>query len=251
GKIGALVLATQACLRSGGGLVTTYMPRCGYEIMQTAAPEAMAMVDKQIDYLNAVPPQMERFDSLGVGPGMGTDKATGDFLLSMISNCKKPVVLDADALNLLALNQKFLSQLFLNTILTPHPKEFERLFGPTASEFDRIILAREKAIALQIIIILKGHHTLIALPNGKAFFNSTGNAGMAKGGSGDVLTGIIASLLAQGYEPPHAAILGVYVHGRAGDVAAKALSQEAMTARDIIKNLSTVFLALHKMAPEA
>jgi NAD(P)H-hydrate epimerase len=140
-----------------------------------------------------------------------------------------------------------LTQLFQNTILTPHPKEFERLFGAYANDFERLQLARSKAAELHIIFVLKGHHTLIALPDGRAFFNTTGNAGMAKGGSGDVLTGILTALLAQGYPPADAAILGVYLHGLAGDLAAQALSTEAMTAGDLVTHLAPAFSRLHHL----
>lgn len=154
--------------------------------------------------------------------------------------------MDADALNMLAKNRELLHKLFQNTILTPHLKEFERLFGPSLNGFEQIQLARRQAALLQIIIVLKGHHSLIALPDGRAFFNTTGNAGMAKGGSGDVLTGILAALLAQGYAPADAALLGVYLHGVAGDVAATINSLESMAAQDLINGLSGAFRSLYK-----
>jgi ADP-dependent NAD(P)H-hydrate dehydratase / NAD(P)H-hydrate epimerase len=246
GKMGAMVLATSACLRSGAGLVTTYIPKCGYTILQTTAPEAMTMTDDAETFLSKPPASIEHFTALGIGPGMGTEAETGKVLQTILTNYKRPVVLDADALNLLSQQQNLLSQLFQNTILTPHPKEFERLFGTCASDFEHISLARQKAAELQIMIVLKGHHTLIALPDGKTFFNTTGNAGMAKGGSGDVLTGILTSLLAQHYTPAEAALLGVYLHGLAGDFAAQALSPEAMTAGDLVTFLSQVFSKLHQ-----
>lgn len=245
GKMGAMVLATSACLRSGAGLVTVYVPRCGYGILQTTAPEAMTITDMHETVLSQPPEKMDRFDAVGIGPGMGTEKETGAMLRHIIDVYKKPVVLDADALNSLAQQPELLTQLFQNTILTPHPKEFERLFGACANDFERIDTARKKAAELKIVIVLKGHHTLIALPDGTGFFNTTGNAGMAKGGSGDVLTGIITSLVAQGYTSDHAAVLGVYLHGCAGDDAAQALSQEAMTAGDLVNHLSAAFLKLY------
>lgn len=243
GKMGAVVLATSACLHSGAGLVTTYIPKCAYTILQTTAPEAMAITDASETFLTTAP-EPERFDALGIGPGMGTEAATGQMLNGLLKKLAKPAVLDADALNLLAQQPSLLTQLFQNTILTPHPKEFERLFGPCANDFERLSSARRKATELQLIIVLKGHHTLIALPDGNAFFNTTGNAGMAKGGSGDVLTGIITALLAQGYTPADAALLGVYLHGIAGDVAAQALSHEAMKASDLITFLTQAFLRM-------
>lgn len=246
GKTGAVVLATTACLHSGAGLVTAYVPHCGYTILQTTAPEAMTITDHNETILTQPPSELDRFTAIGIGPGMGTEDETGKVLHFIIKRCKKPLVLDADALNLLSGEPQLLSQLFQNTILSPHPKEFERLFGWCANDFERIRLARQKAIEWQVVLILKGHHTLIALPDGKSYFNSTGNAGMAKGGSGDVLTGILTALLAQGYPAADAAILGVYIHGLAGDFAAQALSQEAMTAGDLVKHLAPVFLKLNQ-----
>jgi NAD(P)H-hydrate epimerase len=247
GKIGAMVLTTTACLRSGAGLVTTYVPHCGYTILQTTAPEAMVISDHNETFLSQPPPHLERFTALGIGPGAGTEEETGKMLQFVVRACKKPMVLDADALNLLAQNPQLLSQLFKNTILTPHPKEFERLFGACKNDFERIEKACLKAKELKVVIILKGHHTLIALPDGTAYFNSTGNAGMAKGGSGDVLTGIITSFLAQGYSASDAAVLGVYLHGIAGDSAAAAVSKEAMTAGDIVAHLSKAFMHVNQL----
>lgn len=246
GKMGAVVLATSACLRSGAGLVTTYIPACGYSILQTTAPEAMALTDANELFLSATPPGIERFSAIGIGPGMGTEKETGQMLYGLLKKLQKPAVLDADALNLLSQQHEMVPQLFQNTILTPHPKEFERLFGACANDFERIAVARKKAAELKIILVLKGHHTLVALPDGKAFFNTTGNAGMAKGGSGDVLTGIITSLLAQQYAPADAAIFGVYLHGLSGDFAAQALSPEVMTAGDLVTFLVQAFSKLRQ-----
>ena len=245
GKMGAIVLATSACLRSGAGLVSTYIPKCGYIILQTAAPEAMTITDANELLLSQPYEDINRFDAVGIGPGMGTHGETSKMLYGLLKKLDKPGVIDADALNLLSTQPSLLTQLFQNTILTPHPKEFERLFGTCTNDFERIGRARKKAAELSVVIVLKGHHTLIALPNGQTFFNSTGNAGMAKGGSGDVLTGIITSLLAQHYPAAHAAILGVYLHGLAGDFAAQALSQETMTAGDLVRHLSSAFLQLH------
>lgn len=242
GKMGAVVLATTACLRCGTGLVTTYIPACGYSILQTTAPEAMTITDPGENFLSTPCNELERFTAVGIGPGINTQPQTGTMLYEVLKKFQKPMVLDADALNLLAVNADALSQLFQNTILTPHPKEFERLFGTCNNDFERIERARKKAIELRVVIVLKGHHTLIALPDGKAYFNTTGNAGMAKGGSGDVLTGIITALAAQGYSAAHAAIFGVYLHGLAGDLAAQALSQEAMIASDLVAFLPQAFL---------
>jgi NAD(P)H-hydrate epimerase len=244
GKVGAMVLATKACLQSGAGLTTALIPRCGYVILQSTAPEAMTLMDNEENYLTSLPDGMERFEAIGIGPGMGTMPETQKLLSFIVRRYHKPAVLDADALNCLALNKDMLQQLPMQSILTPHPKEFDRLFGEHASDFDRINTARQKAADLGVIIILKSHHSFIATPQQKNFFNSTGNAGMAKGGSGDVLTGLLASLLAQGYSATEAAQLGVYIHGWAGDIAAKQYSKEAMLPSHLISCLPDVFLLL-------
>jgi NAD(P)H-hydrate epimerase len=172
---------------------------------------------------------------------------TATLIQNVISNYNKPLVLDADALNILSSNSAWLSKLPPYSILTPHPKEFERLFGPTQNDFDRMHRAIEKSNQYNVIIVLKGHHTFIATPDGKYFFNSTGNAGMATGGTGDVLTGIITALLAQQYSPQDSAVLGVYLHGLAGDMAAKQLSEPSMIASDVIDHLSNAFKHLSEL----
>jgi NAD(P)H-hydrate epimerase len=246
GKIGAVQLATHACLRSGTGLVTAYLPRCGYTVLQTSLPEAMAMTDEDDSMITNLPPELEKFSAIGIGPGMGTNKLTRNALVTLIKSAPKKLVIDADGLNSLALQPEALSLLPPDTIITPHPKEFERLFGQCNNDFERIERAKQKAAELNIIIVLKGHHTVIALPDSSLYFNSTGNAGMAKGGSGDVLTGIITALCAQSYSPAQAALLGVYLHGLAGDLAAAELSKEAMVATDLINFLSKAFLLLNE-----
>ena len=245
GKIGAAVLSANACLRSGAGLLTCHIPGCGYTIMQSAIPEAMVMTDFNSSFNTKIDEDLSKFDAIGIGPGIGTASETRMLLQQVFTGYRRPLVLDADALNCIALQKELLPLIPGGSILTPHPKEFERLFGATANEFDRIELAIRKATELNIVIVLKGHHTLIASPNSTAFFNSTGNAGMATAGSGDVLTGILTALLAQGYNSEGAAILGVYLHGLAGDIAAKELSMEAMIAGDIIKYMGETFKSLY------
>ncbi len=244
GKMGAATLATKACMHSGAGLITVYAPRCGYSILQIAAPEAMVMTDENETHLSTLPAEIEKYSVIGIGPGIGTKEETQKMLSFIIRRYAKPLVMDADGLNCLSLQPAILKQLPACSILTPHPKEFDRLFGDHQNDFERIETAKEKAEELNIIIVLKGHHTLIATPGGNLYFNSTGNAGMAKGGSGDVLTGIITALVAQKYEPAQAAILGVYLHGYSGDLASLALSQEAMIATDLVSFLSQAFLRL-------
>lgn len=241
GKMGAIQLAAKACLRSGAGLTTAFIPECGYQVMQTSLPEAMVIADKQREYLSALPDEIEKYNAVGIGPGMGTKAETIQMVSFIIRRYNKPLVIDADGLNCLAQQTDLLKHLPSLSILTPHPKEFERLFGTVSNDFERLKLARAKAKELNVIIILKSHNTSIALPGGMCYFNSTGNAGMAKGGSGDVLTGIITALLAQGYPPEQAAILSVYLHGLSGDLAVEVFSKESLVASDIVMFLSQAF----------
>jgi len=242
GLMGAAVLAVKACLRSGSGKVTTYTPNIGYDIMQISAPEAMTKIAGE-NFISSFD-DIQRFDSLGIGPGLGVYESHKELLLKLFSAYKKPIVVDADALNILSQNKDLLKVLPEGSILTPHLVEFERLFGKTKTDDKRIRIALAMSHQYNIYIVLKGHRTLIATPGKKAYFNSTGNAGMATGGSGDVLTGILTGLLAQGYTSLDACMLGVYLHGLAGDIAAEKFSQEAMIASDIIDNLGQAFKAI-------
>jgi ADP-dependent NAD(P)H-hydrate dehydratase / NAD(P)H-hydrate epimerase len=244
GKMGAAVLSAKASMRSGAGLLTCHIPKCGYEILQSTVPEAMVMTDINNDLNTKVDDDLTKYESIGIGPGIGIAATTKMMLRELFDSYRIPMVLDADALNIIATQKDLLQLIPAGSILTPHPKEFERLFGETASDFEKIELALEKAKELNCIIILKGHHTFIATTDGKGFFNSTGNPGMATAGSGDVLTGILTGLLVQGYSSIEAAIFGVYLHGLAGDLAAKEFSMEAMVAEDIVSNLCNAFLAL-------
>ena len=242
GMMGASVLSASACLRSGVGKLTCIVPRTGYTIMQSSVPEAMCIVSgnhflkKATDFVN--------YDAVGVGPGIGKKDSHKKFLKKLFKKFRKPIVIDADALNVISKNQKLRKLIPPHSILTPHPKEFERLFGKTSSDFNLIETALTKSKSLNVYIIVKGHHTFIATPEGKGYFNATGNAGMATAGSGDVLTGIITSLLAQKYSPMHACILGVYIHGMSGDIAANKISKEAMIAGDIVSCLGDAFKRL-------
>jgi len=241
GKMGAAVLGSRACLRSGAGLLSCHVPGCGYAILQTAVPEAMAFVDTDDRIPTAFTGDPSVFSTVGVGPGIGTEGRTVEFLRDLLQRCSKPMVLDADALNILSSSEDLWKWVPANSILTPHPKEFERLFGPAADDYARVEQAREQAKERQCIIVLKGHYSFVAMPGGRGYFNSTGNAGMAKGGSGDVLTGILIALLSQGYSPGEAALLGVYLHGLAGDLAAAEWSQESMLASDLVEHLGAAF----------
>ncbi|GIV33120.1 MAG: bifunctional NAD(P)H-hydrate repair enzyme [Chitinophagales bacterium] len=240
GKIGAARLCTEACLRAGAGMATACIPRCGYTALQTAVSEAMVVADKEENFLSAFP-ELHPFSAIGAGPGIGTNPVTAQALKKLLENTQSPLVLDADALNILAQNKEWLKILPPNCILTPHPKEFERLFGKTANDFERLALQKSMARQYQVYIILKLAHTSICTPQGITYFNTTGNPGMATAGSGDVLTGIITGLLCQGYPPDKSAILGVYWHGLAGDFAAEQLGQPSMIAGDIIHHLGNAF----------
>lgn len=240
GKMGAAVLSSKACLRAGVGLLTTHIPKCGMNILQTAIPEAMCSVSDENDFITDLP-NLENYNVIGVGPGIGTNKQTQNVLKLLIQNTKIPLVLDADALNILSENKTWLAFLPENSTLTPHPKEFERLVGKWHNDEERLKLQVEFSIKNKVIVVLKGAHTSISMPNGKTYFNSSGNPGMATAGAGDVLTGIITSLLAQGYSPENASIMGVYLHGVAGDVAAENLGEEALIASDIIEHLHQAY----------
>lgn len=246
GKMGAAVLGARACLRSGAGLLSCHVPGCGYPILQTAIPEAMVVVDADERIHTAFEGDPSTYSVVGVGPGIGTEGRTVEFLRELLRRCHKPMVLDADALNIIASSADLWGLVPPYSILTPHPKEFERLFGPCGDDYARVSLAREKARERQCIIVLKGHYSYIAMPGGKGYFNSTGNPGMAKGGSGDVLTGILTAMLSQGYSPGEAALLGVYLHGLAGDLAASDLSQESMLASDLVEHLGNAYAFLQK-----
>ncbi len=245
GKMGAACLSTRAALRAGTGLVTALVPQCGYEIIQAAVPEAMC-VTSGTDALVGIS-NWEKYNAVGIGPGIGTTPETARALITFIESCKKPIVLDADALNILSTHQDILPKLPRGSVLTPHPKEFGRLFGENTNSMIQLDNARIQAMRYNINIVLKGHRTAVITSEGECSYNVNGNAGMATGGSGDVLTGIVTGLLAQGYEPHQAAILGVYLHGLAGDFGAKKISQEALIAGDIIDYLGKAFLTLGKV----
>ena len=242
GKMGAAILATMACLRSGAGLVTAGVPDIGRDVIQMSVPEAMVTLAGQC-HLNTLPTDVSNY-TIGIGPGLGMNEETIQTFKQILKTIKQPLVLDADAINILSLEPALLEFIPVNSILTPHPKEFSRLFGTVKSEVERFTLAKKMAVRHQLIIVLKGAHTRIFTPSGHEFINNTGNSGMATGGSGDVLTGIITGLLAQNYTPESAAVLGVYIHGLAGDFALNYESVESLIASDIICNLGKAFKTL-------
>ncbi len=240
GMAGAAVLSSMACLRSGCGLVTAHVPKDIASILHTAFPESLVSADVSKTHITSLP-DISKYSAIGFGPGTGTANETRKALYELIKKYNKPLVLDADALNIISAKKDMLKILPEDSILTPHPGEFDRLFGKSANSFDRMMIQKNKAKELGICIILKGHYTCIALPDGSCHFNTTGNSGMATGGSGDVLTGIIVSLLAQGYTPQMAAINGVFIHGMAGDIAAEESGMETLIASDIINNIGKAF----------
>jgi NAD(P)H-hydrate epimerase len=244
GKMGAAVLSAKACLRAGAGLVTMRVPRSGVTILQTAVPEAMLSIDRDEDQFSELP-DLAAYSAISIGPGIGTSMQTSSALKFLIQETKIPLIFDADAINILAENKTWLGFLPENSIFTPHPKEFERLAGKSNDHFDRNRLQREFSLKHRSYVVLKGAHTAITTPDGRCFFNTTGNPGMGTGGTGDVLTGILTGLIARGYQPLEACMLGVYIHGLSGDLAAQEQGFEALIAGDIVNNLGKSFQLLY------
>lgn len=240
GKMGAILMSSLSALKTGSGLTFTIAPECGNVILQSQIPEAM-FIGSGGNYIDKI--EIQEKAVYGIGPGLGKEKQTQKALFDFLDSHNQYVVLDADALNILAENNK-LNLVPKNAVITPHPLEFERLFGKSANSFERIELAKQKAKELQIFIILKDHHTAVITPGKKVFYNITGNSGMAKGGSGDVLTGILTSLISQKYDIEKACIFGVWLHGKAGDLAAQKFSKEAMLPTDLINKIGEVFKSL-------
>jgi NAD(P)H-hydrate epimerase len=232
-KMGAALIASKACLRSGVGLLTVLISKKEKSTLTTFLPEAMVHFRNQkINF--------SLYNTLGIGPGLGTDKQASQLVFTVLKQTNYPIVVDADALNILSQNKDWFLELPQNSVLTPHPKEFDRLFGEHHSTEERKIKAITKAKELDVVIVLKGHETFIT--NGEnSYTNTTGNSGLAKGGSGDALTGIITAFIAQKYTPIQAAILGVFMHGLAADLTLKSQSVESMLITDVIENLGNAF----------
>ncbi len=243
GKAGAAILAAKSCLRSGVGLLTCHVPRENNSILQISIPEAMTSVDNNSELISEFP-EMHQFDAFGIGPGLGSSDITKDAFLSFLKKCKKPLVIDADGLNLLSTVKDFENLVPENSILTPHPGEFKRLFGETKNTYETISVMQKVSREHKIIIIYKSGISIISLPDGKVFFNTAGNPGMATAGSGDVLTGLILSLLAQNYKAEFSAIAGVFIHSLAGDLAKEKYGEVGMIAGDIIEFIPNVFKAI-------
>jgi ADP-dependent NAD(P)H-hydrate dehydratase / NAD(P)H-hydrate epimerase len=244
GRMGAAVLASEACLRSGVGLLHAHTPARGVPVIQATVPEAMVTLDPDEECFSTLP-DLSPFTAIGIGPGIGFDEKTKRGLKLLIQNTSVPLVLDADALTILGENKTWISFVPKNSVFTPHPKEFERLVGKASDDFHRNRLQREFCVKYGVYLVLKGANTCICGPDGVCYFNTTGNPGMATGGSGDVLTGLILGLLAQHYNPLHACLLGVYIHGLAGDLAAKKKGLESLVAGDIIRRTGKAFTALY------
>lgn len=245
GMAGASVLAARACLRSGVGLLTVHVPFCNNFIVQTSVPEAMTEIDIN-DVRFSCATDTDDYQAVGIGPGLGKAGDTEAALLEQIESCQTPMVVDADALNLLGEHRSYIGRLPKGSILTPHPKELERLVGKCQNSYERLMKARELARSAGVHIILKGAYSVVITPSGKCRFNPTGNPGMATGGSGDVLTGVVLALLAQGYDAETAAELAVYVHGLAGDIACKKHGAMGMTAGDIVTCLPLAWRMLEE-----
>ena len=242
GKIGAITLAAEACLRTGSGLVTCYVPKCGYQPLQSALPEVMVETDSNEKELTSIRAN-DKINVTGIGMGLGTSKKSEEALGKFLSEYSGPLVIDADGINIIAKHPEWLKALPPDTILTPHPGELKRLLGDWKDDFEKLDKARAFVDAYSCVLVIKGAHTLVAY-QGQGFINNTGNPGMATAGSGDVLTGVITGLLAQGYTAFQAAVMGVYIHGSAGDHAASQLGLEAIVASDITSKIGEAYKAL-------
>jgi hydroxyethylthiazole kinase-like uncharacterized protein yjeF len=243
GKMGAAVLSAKACLRSGNGLLTMAVPLDSFSIIHNALPEAMCMRQDEL-----IEVKKQKINAIGLGPGWGMDELQMSLLGRIIRTAECPILIDASALFHLSKNLGFLNlrPSAFATVITPHIGEFDRLFGKSDNSFDRLKLAIQKAKEFKVFMVLKGAFTQVVTPDGLVYINSTGNPGMAKGGSGDALSGIITSLLAQGYTPLHACVLGVYAHGLAGDIAAEKMGEQGMLPTDLINCLSDAWKILHE-----
>jgi NAD(P)H-hydrate epimerase len=243
GKMGAAILSSRAALRSGLGLLTCHIPKSGYEIIQSSVPEAMVSVDENTDRITGIE-DLEKYSVIGIGPGIGQDSTTKQALKRILEKFKKPMVIDADALNIISADPELLGKIPPGSILTPHPKEFERLVGKWGDDFERLEKQKQFSVSGKCMVVLKGAFTSISDGEGNVYFNLTGSPAMAKGGSGDVLTGILTAMLSQSYAPVESALLGVYLHGLCGNLGAIEKSVYALTATDLIEILPSAFKSL-------
>lgn len=243
GKIGAMCLSSKAALKTGCGLVTSFIPECGYQILQSAIPEVMVITDEEQKYISNIDFDFKP-NVIGIGPGIGQQKITEKAIYAFFKNSKTPLVVDADALNILSKNKAWLTILPHKTILTPHPKELERLIGKWSTEEEKFEKTISLSVQFDFIIVMKGAPTYIIY--GETIFkNTTGNPALATAGSGDVLTGMISSLLGQDYSPLHAALLAVYLHGLTADIGTTKTAPQSFIASDIIDNLGEAFMRLY------
>ncbi|MDY4654358.1 MAG: NAD(P)H-hydrate dehydratase [Prevotella sp.] len=241
GMAGAAMLATKACLRSGVGKVTVHTPAANIIPLQIGVPEAILDIDPDNCFFTEAV-STDRFQAMGIGPGLGNNENSAITMIGQLRRAQCPIVIDADAINILATHKAWMQQLPAGCILTPHIGEFERLEGASSDSYDRLSKAIILADRQQAYIVLKGHNTAIVTPGGRIMFCPTGNSGMATAGSGDVLTGVITALLARGYAQADACLVGTYLHGLAGDIAAKKFGKESLMASDIIDALPEAFM---------
>lgn len=244
GKIGAAVLSTKAAFRTGAGMVTSFVPKCGYSILQTSVPEAMVLTDEEEDLISNITIAFEP-SAVAVGMGIGKNEATVKALKNLFPNINAPLLIDADALNNISENKTLLKLLPKNSILTPHPGELKRLIGKWKNDYDKLEKVKKFSNKHEVVVVIKGAYTITVLGD-QLYINTTGNPGMGTAGSGDALSGVITGLLSQGYDPLLASVFGVYLHGRAGDLAVAKMGFEAVLAGDIINNLSDAYLDLFK-----
>lgn len=244
GKMGSIFLSSHAALRSGAGLLTAFVPKCGMDILQIGLPEAMVIADETEDLISNIRFPFEP-DAVGIGPGLGQEEVTQQAFYQFLEHTKSPMVVDADALNILSKNPSWIELLQSKTILTPHPKELQRLIGSWESDFEKIEKTRTFARKHDLVILIKGAYTMV-IDATELHVNSTGNPALSTAGSGDVLTGILTGLLAQGYEPLQAAIIGVYIHGLTADIAVPDTGYHSFIASDIIRYLGKAFLAVQQ-----
>jgi NAD(P)H-hydrate epimerase len=240
GMMGAAVLSVKASIRGGAGLTTAFIPRSGCNIMQATVPEALIQMDKSSEIFSRIP-DLSGFQAVACGPAIGQSHVTAEALHELILNTSVPLILDADALNILSEHNDWLEHLPSGSVLTPHPKEFDRLAGISTDSYSRHLKQLEFTRRYNVILIIKGAHTMISSPDGKCYLNTTGNPGMATGGMGDVLTGLLVSLIAQGYDSLNASLIAVFIHGLAADIALESSSMEALIAGDVIENFGKAF----------
>ncbi|MCG9972470.1 NAD(P)H-hydrate dehydratase [Christiangramia crocea] len=244
GKMGSVLLTATAALRTGTGLCSLYIPKCGYEIIQTGLPEAMVITDPENELLSDFPADFEA-DVVCFGMGAGTQEKSVNALKKLLESSNSPLVIDADGLNIISANKEFLSMLPENSVLTPHPGELKRLIGEWKDDFHKLQLVKDFSKKYKVIIVLKGAHTF-TINRDEIFINNSGNPGMATAGSGDVLSGVITSLIGQAYEPISAAVLGVFIHGLSGDIASEDLGYEGVIAGDIARNMGRAIKELFR-----